>query len=703
MLSTLKLITPRKMVVSLAAVAMTVMILFGGTFAWQSISQEALNEIKGVINPGGRLHDDFNNISFDVDPDTNQALYTTRTYEKDVYVENFTSRLNEGVQVYARVRLDEYMEIGSGAGEISTANQAIPLVAGAQLADKTTWETYVPGNANEFRSYWTWKADGGSTVYMPTFNKDNTSLEADINGTWDAGFADHKDYTEGAAQTDDAAYAPTTPGGAQIIVEETHTAKKTIDGGVITMAQWLALDENSRTGNFWVWDTDGWAYWAAPIMPETATGLLLSQIQRTALPIEGEWYYGVNVVAQFITADDLGKDTETGFYDKAKWTATAKQPSDNALVLLSRIGVITDGTATLQMQRPVIEKVSAAEELLALLDAGGSVTFGGDITLDAEAVAGVGSSLYLEGHTLSAAENFAGEALLTVANGAWLDVEGGTMSAPSDGYAVRVQDGSWLHLWDGSFLGGAGVLYVAKGDVMIFGGEYRQQDPTRGQLIDWDPAGCEAGKVPVTIYGGTFFDFDPSDVNGMNLVAQGYKAVADTSGDHTVYTVVEESRAAEESEEEEPEDGEEEADEELTDEEPTEKETAGDDATETDDEAEDSAEKDAAAEDETPEQEGAVEDTSADETAEDTVDGTAPGSTASDTAPGSTASDTAPGSTASDTAPGSTASDTTPGSTASDTAPGSTAGDAAADRVDQSENGAAGNIMSGGIGGAAGT
>ena len=83
----------KKIAASVGAVALAAVVALGGTFAWQSISQTALNETMDTINPGGRLHDDFNGQN------------------KDVYVENFTE--GEGATtIYARVRLDEYMEIG---------------------------------------------------------------------------------------------------------------------------------------------------------------------------------------------------------------------------------------------------------------------------------------------------------------------------------------------------------------------------------------------------------------------------------------------------------------------------------------------------------------------------------------------------------------------------------------------------------------
>ena len=60
----------KKIAASAVEVGTAAVLALGGTFAWQSISQEALNEAMDTINPGGRLHDDFNGQN------------------KDVYVEN---------------------------------------------------------------------------------------------------------------------------------------------------------------------------------------------------------------------------------------------------------------------------------------------------------------------------------------------------------------------------------------------------------------------------------------------------------------------------------------------------------------------------------------------------------------------------------------------------------------------------------------
>ena len=297
-------------------------IMLTGTFAWQSISQNVVNEVgvKG-LNVGGRLHDDFNGEN------------------KDIYVENFGNE-----PILARVRLDEYMEIGAGAGlkaDKEGKNKAEPVVEGTDIDDVATWTTHVPVAENvsdcdtegrELHTYFDWEM-GGSTIFMPTFNKNKDSLKSDINGTF-AGldgdpstkedrFEDYQEYTNQQKVTSNAVYdaddntVDEGDGSAEGVnhktIEETHTAKPTQTGTVITMAKWK--EDGSQPGKYWVYDTDGWAYWAEAIQPGEATGLLLNKISLKK-GMADDWYYGINAVAQFATIDDLGDDTEdTGFYE----------------------------------------------------------------------------------------------------------------------------------------------------------------------------------------------------------------------------------------------------------------------------------------------------------------------------------------------------------------------------------------------------
>ena len=387
----------KKLATSVAAVATAAALLLGGTFAWQSVNQTALNEGADTINPGGRLHDDFDGTN------------------KDVYVENFTDPENGGQDIFARVRLEEYLEVvlnygtpGQTEKQLLGSKYYAPVLDedGEQVVDEDgnlVYETaytyeYVPfteySNSGEAdagvevgadgseTSYWKWKL-GGSTVYMPTFNMNKDSLAADVNGEYKYGVGVITDknieggqyspmvtYTEGNPKTANEIWdtdsndideledvdisalieqdGTTYDSKAVKLVNKEHTAKSTLDAKLISMSDWLTMVEDegeydpTAHGNYWVYDdTDenGWVYWSAPIAPGTATGLLLDGIALNQV-MDDTWYYAINVVAQFVTADDAGAGDGTGFYDETKGEA----PSWEAEQLLEAIGVTLDGS-----------------------------------------------------------------------------------------------------------------------------------------------------------------------------------------------------------------------------------------------------------------------------------------------------------------------------------------------------------------------
>lgn len=319
----------KKNLAAVTAAALAAGILISGTLAYQSMNQMAANEVKQNINVGARLHDDFNGTN------------------KDVYVENFAEPGEDAKIIFARVRLDEYMEYGAGAGskpgEPGYQGKQVTVVnADADpkptIDDKSTWTTRIPGatigEAGDDNPFWekvTWTM-GGQTIYMPTFNRDNTSLEADINGTLAGTNPDDKIYYDdyhawilGEEKTADATYA------GDETISETHFAANTLTAKVMTMAEWKAA--GSLPGDYWVWDTDGWAYWANPIYPGQSTGLLLDSIEILE-DSAAQMYYAINVVGQFVSQDDTGKGKGTGFYADGTPTADAE-------MLLEHIGAVT--------------------------------------------------------------------------------------------------------------------------------------------------------------------------------------------------------------------------------------------------------------------------------------------------------------------------------------------------------------------------
>ena len=317
----------KKQLSAVIAAVLVVVIAMTGTYAWRSISQTALNEAAAGSNPGGRLHDDFDGRN------------------KDIYVENFS----DTDYIFARIQLREYMETGKDAGldKNNPARDAVPVMAGTDINNTATWTVHTPGasHASFHTSYWKWTM-GGSTVYMPTFNKNKDSLAADINGTF-AGpdgdpatendrYGDYVDYILDQQKTDDAVYdadededdegAAAGEGEDILTQEEIHTAKQTQSATVLTMAEWKAM--GSPTGKYWVYDTDGWAYWAEAIEPGEATGLLLDGIELQKHL--SDWYYAIHVSAQFATGDDIGNKVDgTGFFQDGV--------TDDAFLLLSRI------------------------------------------------------------------------------------------------------------------------------------------------------------------------------------------------------------------------------------------------------------------------------------------------------------------------------------------------------------------------------
>jgi hypothetical protein len=377
----------RKRLAILVSVVLTAALVLTGTFAWVSLGERGTNRAMGEPGPaGGRLHDDYEVVgaSYGVDEWTDNL-----TANKDIYVENYETAANGGRPLFVRLKLYEYMEIGAGATELPqmedpanpgtfidnpayATRAAKSLVDGASRDDESTWSARVPGMdiiSDQFRNRWQW-TQGGQKTYMPTFNKDNMSQETDIKGdASDSGSLATTEQMNTTKRGGSNEYAhvpdpasPSTPAAGDHNYFETvttwdapekywdddansgagehtmgatnatHTSKPTIDGGVITMEQWKAAPYSGAPGNFWVVDTDGWAYWANPLEPETATGLLLDSITLQGSP-DDEWFYGIHVRSEMATAADWTAEAEGGgFYANAE-----EQPSEDAKALLNII------------------------------------------------------------------------------------------------------------------------------------------------------------------------------------------------------------------------------------------------------------------------------------------------------------------------------------------------------------------------------
>ncbi len=410
----------KKLAKSVGAVAVAGAIAVGATLAWQGNTQVARNEAEGIINPGGRLHDDY----YIAEAGAPNPLAPAGAVKR-VYVENFATQ-----DIFVRVKLREFMETGEGAGTydksadkpsgvtVMTASDA----ANPKIEDSTTWHTYKLGESGPFRNIWEWSLGGEAVKYLPTFNKNKDSVVPDVNGSWEGQFNDYINWADLGSATLPGYLTYVAPAGdkaagvesyevydgddADTVDEpnasvdtgyqvgiDTVTRDKYVYGSkflnddgavdfdvattgfqaavdaystaadadkatkltalqafykytgtgtgetaddldilvgttdpagvpeksthyvtdtaatekVISMAAWLALPPDDKMGDFWVYDTDGWAYWANPLTGGTATGCLLNsyKLKAGATP-DSNWYYAIDVDMQCATRGDWG-------------------------------------------------------------------------------------------------------------------------------------------------------------------------------------------------------------------------------------------------------------------------------------------------------------------------------------------------------------------------------------------------------------
>ena len=283
---------------------LSLLILLGGTFAFQAFNQQAINDRlrENQVEVGGRVHD----------------YYNRDTENKDVFVENY----GREKPIILRVRLSEYMDIQK-RGE-----RGFTPIAGGTREDVDSWTTWKPseknindrvGDSDAFDPYskltFGWERNGEyAPWYLPTFNHDK---ESDVTAA--AGHA--RDYIkDGATHPGDGTDAYWSEGesydnsnhnwhGSAVTRETAQHLPQ--EEKVMTLKEWLELPNNRKIGYFWVVDHEtGWAYWASMLDPGYATSYLLDAAKMTAEAdqIPGSYYYAIHVESQLISPDELFKD-----------------------------------------------------------------------------------------------------------------------------------------------------------------------------------------------------------------------------------------------------------------------------------------------------------------------------------------------------------------------------------------------------------
>ena len=286
------MLNDRKKFAAIAAISVLVLSI-AGTFAWTNFSATIVNSWLGLgtgtndggsNEPGSTLHNNHEESS----------------QYKQVFIENWGNE-----EVFVRIRLDEYMELGDGAGEKSELldqdgnpipnplNNAVPLLSGTDINDTTTWRNNDPA----IRRYWQFEM-GGQAYYLPATQASRTN----------------KSYVSNIGNTTVTADSLNADG---VRAERTPMAQ------VMTMEEWV--EAGNPIGNYWVIDEDGWAYWASPIQPGNATGLLVNGVSSVSQP-EEDYFYGVHVDAQMATKDldELDNFERFGAAEHGGWTAAGE-------------------------------------------------------------------------------------------------------------------------------------------------------------------------------------------------------------------------------------------------------------------------------------------------------------------------------------------------------------------------------------------
>ena len=93
--------------------------------------------------------------------------------------------------------------------------------------------------------------------------------------------------------------------------DDLENMRQTLNAEVMTMSEWA---ESQQLGHFWVVDTDGYSYWASPLLPNEATGLLLHKVELIEQPAY-DYFYAINVAAHMATVDDAPDNYQRMIYD----------------------------------------------------------------------------------------------------------------------------------------------------------------------------------------------------------------------------------------------------------------------------------------------------------------------------------------------------------------------------------------------------
>lgn len=352
----------KKRIQAIIVLIIALIIALTGTFAWFSFNQRATNEFEIKTPPNVNLHDDF-------EGGPQKDVYVENSGQRDVFVR---VRLSEFMQIGS-----ESLVPGAEKDDVNTWTAHVPNADGScwtcsnnpametfhtyyewtmggrkfyrpaeesakglgDMASEDYREPHVVGDVTDYAALLKTAFAGDATTlnmidtfldYAKPFEEAMyQALDAKIKGL--AGTAQDiviwtnpNDPTETMTLSQIQMTLTEAPVGVLgYRPNEGITPPKNVTTAhpmVITMADWRAGNpalgrEPFAKGDFWVVDTDGWAYWANPLAPGEATGMLLSYVDRTEKFPGDDAYYAIDVWLQAVTVDDLDRFGTTAGVD----------------------------------------------------------------------------------------------------------------------------------------------------------------------------------------------------------------------------------------------------------------------------------------------------------------------------------------------------------------------------------------------------
>ena len=219
--------------------------------------------------------------------------------------------------------------------------------------------------------------------------------------------------------------------------------------------------------------------------------------------------------------------------------------SADVTILATQDTVETDGFGRADYDAEATFPVTDSGSLVTALERGGLVSAVSNFTWD-EAVTMTGGT--------QSVLNLEQDAVITVTRGGIVDVNGkaqltlqGTGRMEQDmnselGFLVRASDDSKVVIREGTYISGLTCIQAGgNAQVEIYGGHFEA-------LTDWNETYwllnlIDNSNASITVYGGTFVNFDPSHSRTenpeANFVADGYKVVSEAQASGDIwYTVV---------------------------------------------------------------------------------------------------------------------------------------------------------------------